>query len=200
MKYTITESRLRSIIREAVQEIVEAYPQSFHDTMDKVDYLSRAKEYAAKPWYSRAFKKVTGQKPKDPFPEREVDDMARQYVRDYNEQERIGKPVEFSDGTRMHQAMKYDTKTKLPYFSRTFRFPKGPFDGDAYSQQNYDFDEEGNVSKKGPQYPYSEIAVGREPSYDEMGDNADAIQRMYDDSERRISDISAEIKKRKSRK
>ena len=97
MRYTITESRLRDIIREAVEEIVESYPQSLHDTLSKRDYISDKGEFDKKPWYNRFWQTVTGRKPKDPFPGRNVDDMAAQYVKDYNEQEHIGNGVEFND-------------------------------------------------------------------------------------------------------
>lgn len=184
----LTERDLHKLIKESVNSILkEDWSKDYNNAMDKFDYETDKSKYDSKKWYQKILAMISGQKPKDPNPQKTLKSLLDGYVEAFNKEHGIGNMVDYDGGETFHSAMKYQSDNKQPVLTATYN------SGDGQVQQSRKaFNPDGSKEEWGIAYPYSEIGVTGDKApnnsnnmvknnYNKFINNQDEISRVVRD-------------------
>ena len=160
---TQPDNSIRAMVRESIRQYLKEWEQEYNQAQDKYDFEHDNEEYNKLPWLRRMGRKLTGRKPKDPFPDQTKEQLASKYVQKFNREH--GFTHRYDDETASQGKMQYDRGTGLPYFKRTHR--ASPEFGMVLHGNTYQYDDEGNETDLGITYPDSEAGVSGWPQTSE---------------------------------
>ena len=191
----ISEKSTRQYVREAVRRYLnEAWEDDYNNAMDKQQFVQDDEEYRSKPWYKRIAARLSGNRPKDPFPNQGLDTMRSQYVKAFNDEHGFSNRYP-EDDTASSMRMQYMRSTGQPVLNA--RHMAGPEYGNVLHGSTFEYDENGNERDSGLPYPYSENGWSGWPTEDEIGGRA---AKDIDRINRSRENIQNTIRNRKNRK
>ena len=183
-KITLTESQLHDLIKESIENILkEAWEDDYNQAMDKLDYQNNKNEYDSKKWYQKILAMVSGNKPKDPNPDKTLEQLLNGYVDAFNREHNIGKRDEYGNGETFHSKMNYNTDTKMPVLKGTYS------DGNTAYQSRRAFKNDGSHEEWGVSYPYSEFGVTMKDIPSDAHDGAKRKYQQFNKNTKEISDV-----------
>ena len=80
---TQPDNSIRAMVRESIRQYLKEWEQEYNQAQDKYDFEHDNEEYNKLPWLRRMGRKLTGRKPKDPFPDQTKEQLASKYVQKF---------------------------------------------------------------------------------------------------------------------
>lgn len=184
------EGKLNRIVRESVNRVInEAWEDDYYAAMDKQDYENDIQAHREKPWYKRAFATVTGRKPKDPYPDRDLKTMRNKYTDSYNKERGFGRT--YPDGTKSQLNMNWSSDSDETNGQPVLDYKHQDNMGGGIRGNRIFHDSTGKEHEAGLAYPWTEIGYTGWPESSSPSDGGQAYKDIDDINRERghVSDV-----------